>query len=142
MAYALFQVSLKAVIWRDDEILVLRSPDGAFDCPGGRIDEDEKTIPRTEVLSRELLEELGPKTTYVIGNSLFTSYRTYDLEGVVHDVMVVFYETVYSGGNIELSEEHSSYEWVTPVKLLENPSIFKSSDEFEQFRLYFDSKLN
>jgi NUDIX domain len=137
MAYALFEVSLKTLLWRDDELLVLRSNDGTVDFPGGRIDDTEKSLLRSDIIARELCEELGSDILCAVGDVVFTTYRVYVFDDQTHDVLVVFYEAVYLGGAITISSEHASFEWVRPSVLLADPGSFKSADEYEHFTAYF-----
>ncbi len=76
--HAQYQVATKALLFKDDQILVLITPDGYLDFPGGRADESERNLPWTEALRREVAEELGEQVSIEIGQTLFVSKRQYD----------------------------------------------------------------
>lgn len=87
-----------------------------FDLPGGRIDDSEFRTPLTEIVKRELKEECGvtdvtidPKPV-AYGRHLVPAKQ----EKLDHDVHVLylFFEATLDSGEITISEEHTSYEWV------------------------------
>ena len=134
--HALFQVTLKAVVKKQEEILLLITQDGYFDFPGGRIDESEVDIPFTSNLEREIAEECGNNFTLKILGPAFIAKRQYTKNGQTHKIIAIYYEALYVGGDITLSDEHSNYEWVKPAELIKYPDKFVSKDEFEQFDNY------
>jgi 8-oxo-dGTP pyrophosphatase MutT (NUDIX family) len=79
--HALYQVATKALLFDDDKLLVLYTPEGYLDFPGGRVDESERDLPWTEALQREIAEEVGPEVRVDIGQTLFVSKRSYNNEG-------------------------------------------------------------
>ena len=50
--------SVKALIMRNEEVLILVKPNGDLDLPGGRVEEGEGIL---ETLHREISEETGLK---------------------------------------------------------------------------------
>lgn len=107
-----FFVGVKAIIIQDGKILILKDssrPD-FWDVPGGRIDDNE-TI--EEALRRELREELPTHANPRIGE-LINAYR---VPGSIKDdlgLVLLFYRVdVDFDGEITLSTEHESYEWVS-----------------------------
>ena len=97
----------KAVLINDeDKVLILRSSDknekhaGEWDLPGGHIHEGEGDI---EGLKREVEEETALDIT--------------SPELVLHDGRKKYYKTREYSGTIELSDEHTEYEWVTIEEL-------------------------
>ena len=97
----------KAVLINDeDKILILRSSDknekhaGEWDLPGGHIHEGEPDI---DGLKREVKEETALDIT--------------SPEMILHDGRKKFYKTRSYSGTIELSDEHTEYEWVTIEEL-------------------------
>lgn len=104
-----FEVGLKAFIVQEDRLLMVKERDtGLWEIPGGRIDVGEELIPQLEVLVRELKEELGSSINIVIENPLITWIRKRE-DGFVFLVGIL---CTYINGDIELSSEHSSFEWV------------------------------
>lgn len=137
MEYALFEVSLKAIIKRGDSVLTLTNLQDKLDFPGGRISTDEMGTPLEKILLREIREELGDNLTLIVGALRFTSQRTYTYDGVVHNVLCLFCEAIYISGEPVLSDEHNAWEWSKPCELLKDKSHFQSEDEFIQFENHF-----
>lgn len=111
MAMKHFFVGVKAIIVQDGKVLLLKDssrPD-FWDVPGGRIDDNE-TI--EQALLRELHEELPTHQAPKIGNLL----HAYRIPGSIKDdlgLVLLFYEVdVTFAGSIELSDEHTAYEWL------------------------------
>lgn len=97
----------KAVLINDEsKILILRSSDknekhaGEWDLPGGHIHEGEDDI---DGLKREVKEE--------------TALDIASPKKVFDDGRKKFYKTSQYYGTIELSDEHTEYEWVTVDEL-------------------------
>jgi 8-oxo-dGTP pyrophosphatase MutT (NUDIX family) len=139
--HAYFQVSVKAIVKRDDEILLLIFPDGYYDFPGGRMDESEVDLSLHEIMTRELKEELGGDFKFAISNIAFVSKRHFKKSGKDTRILASFFEVDYKSGDITLSHEHSGSMWVKPKSLLKNPEKFVSKDEYEQFKNYCNTKL-
>ena len=100
------QVRKAVLIDDEDKVLILRSSDknekhaGEWDLPGGHIHEGEGDI---EGLKREVEEE--------------TALDIASPELVLHDRRKKYYKTREYSGTIELSDEHTEYEWVTIEEL-------------------------
>lgn len=112
MAMKSFNVGIKAVIQKEDKFLVLHSPMGFWDFPGGRID-DEESI--QETLTRELKEELPSSRDAVIGD-LVAAYRKPKFEVVAGiGLVLLMYKVTASFADdiVEISDEHDEYRWVT-----------------------------
>lgn len=97
----------KAVLVNDeDKVLILKSSDknekhaGEWDLPGGHIHEGEGDI---EGLKREVKEETGLDIA--------------SPEMVLDDGRKKYYKTREYSGTIEISDEHTEYEWVTIEEL-------------------------
>ncbi|HET9173933.1 MAG TPA: NUDIX hydrolase [Candidatus Saccharimonadales bacterium] len=134
--HALYQVATKALIFNDTKLLVLRTPDGYVDFPGGRVDETERAIPWTDALLREVAEELGTDIKIEINQTLFVSKRQYQKEGHVNYIAAIFFASRYVSGDITLSDEHGSFEWMTVEELLNGNHQFVSDDERAQLHNY------
>jgi 8-oxo-dGTP diphosphatase len=115
---------VKAMIMRDEELLVLVKPNGALDLPGGRVEDGEDLC---ECLLREISEETALKVE-IFSPITFWSFMKSPLlliEGVT-------YKCQYLNGNVTLSSEHSDYSWMKPVKI----------EMFKWKRPFFGGKRN
>ena len=100
---------VKAMIMRDDEVLVLFKPNGDLDFPGGRVEDGEGL---RECLLREIFEETSLNIE-IVSPITFWSFMKSPLlliEGVT-------YKCQYLKGNVTLSSEHSDYRWVKADKI-------------------------
>ena len=115
--HKLFQVSQKIIFYNPVERKFLLVKDsetesevstkyGAWEFPGGRIDEDENV---EENLKREITEEIGGDVQYTI-KYLVGDYFYFLQDG---DRIGLVYLGMYQGGEIVLSDEHSEYRWQT-----------------------------
>jgi 8-oxo-dGTP pyrophosphatase MutT (NUDIX family) len=136
--HALYQVATKALLFDDDKLLVLYTPEGYLDFPGGRVDESERDLPWTEALQREIAEEVGPDVRVDIGQTLIVSKRRFNHEGQIHHIAAIFFECHYRSGNIVISDEHHRYEWLTVPELLASTVPFVSPDEKQQLQARYD----
>lgn len=135
--YAMYQVTLKILLRRDDTYLTLYTSDDFVDFPGGRIDESEYDVPFVQSMQREFAEELGT-TQIAIEDLAFVCKRAYTFTGVVHHVLAVYYNASLEAGDIALSDEHKKYAWLTPSQIVAlPPNKFMSGDEYEQMSAYF-----
>jgi 8-oxo-dGTP pyrophosphatase MutT (NUDIX family) len=135
--YAIYQVSLKALIRKNDEFLFLRTPRRKlYDLPGGRIDEEEKeTTPFADVLAREVGEELGDNLKYKLGKLIMQFRKNSKLAHI--PVFNAVYEAEYLSGEISLSNEHSGYEWINPKNTEMKREDFFNDEEYAAFQTYF-----
>lgn len=134
--HALYQVATKALIFDGDRVLVLETPDGFIDFPGGRVDESERDVPWTNALRREIAEEIGRSVQVDVGQTLFVSKRQYHKDGQTYHIAAIFFDCQYQSGDITLSDEHGSYGWLTLQQLLADHRQFVSEDERTQLRAY------
>jgi 8-oxo-dGTP diphosphatase len=118
----LFQVGIKALITdKEGKILLLDSGDWHhkhqkrhWDIPGGRIKEGSNVL---ETLQREVQEETGVKK--IINPEFFTAiesnFKDMPIGGHMVGLLLMVYRlTIPENSKINLSEEHSGYEWVEP----------------------------
>lgn len=134
--YANYHVGMKLLLWKGNEVLLLKeAKTGKLDLPGGRIDDSEDNISLFDVLKREVTEELGTQVAYEVGPFLF-HYRRFRPEKNVRIFSNVFGGT-YLGGDIELSGEHSSYEWTNPFTREFSKEEFFNEEEYHAFVDYF-----
>ncbi len=74
--FATYQVGLKILLKKEDKFLFLiDSSTGFLDLPGGRIDEIEHETQLTEIIAREVNEELGENIKYKLGKPIFQFRR-------------------------------------------------------------------
>lgn len=118
-AYATLQISLKAILKnKKGEILLLKNrPTGSmpnfYDFPGGRITDKEIGLPFTQILKRELREELGHKVNFNIKSSptAIGRHKYTDHTGKTRHVVWLLFLGVYKSGSIKISHEHFAHEW-------------------------------
>lgn len=120
----LYQISLKVILKRPTgEILACKArPDasyaGFYDFPGGRIQEDEFTVPLYDILAREIAEEVGDiryelsPAPVAVGRHSIAAEKTKAGKEIL--ILQLFYEATYLGGEIRASEEHTGFEWIDP----------------------------
>lgn len=133
--YATYHVGLKILLRKNNEYLFLRGKNQKrFDFPGGRIDTVEHKTPIEKILDREIKEELGNSIKYKLGIPAFF-YRRHFPEKKWH-VFIVVYEAKYISGEIELSNEHSSLEWINPKNYKWKEEEFVNKEEFQAITKY------
>lgn len=122
-----YQVSLKAILRNHEgKVLILRDQSGGtyegfYDLPGGRVDVGEFEVPWTDILKRELEEELQFiditifPTPVALGRHQIPSSLTKDGQPV--RVLYIFFEATLNSGVPAISEEHSSARWVDLQKI-------------------------
>ena len=136
--HATFQIGIKALLRKDNLILFLRdTKTGHLDLPGGRMDESEKSLPLPAIIAREIQEELGSNVRYRLGSPLF-QYRR-DNKHTSIPVFITVYDAEYISGEITLSEEHASYDWLDPKTLTLKEEDFGNTEEAQTMNNYFQS---
>lgn len=115
MAEKKFNVGIKAIIVKEDKVLIMKNHADFWEVPGGRIDSNE-TIDQT--LERELHEEIPSIKSHKIIKILSASRLMKDIFDDV-SLMLIFFlvEAEFSGG-VELSDEHTEYKWATKDEAL------------------------
>lgn len=103
-----FNVGVKAIIKIDGKCLLLKSEQGYWDLPGGRINDDETIL---HALKRELHEELPSMDTYTIGQIVHAHRLTKDLPDS-KGLLLLFYLVDAAPFEINLSDEHVGHCWV------------------------------
>ncbi|MEA5019623.1 MAG: bifunctional GNAT family N-acetyltransferase/NUDIX hydrolase [Gordonibacter sp.] len=115
-----FGVAVKAAVFKGQRVLVLHkskakavksiAPQAHIDLPGGRVDFGEDP---TRALMREIAEETGLTATVLAPFNSWTHVRdNFQLVGID-------YLCEWTGGNVTLSDEHESFEWLSLEQLRE-----------------------
>lgn len=131
----LFEVPAKAAVLKDGKVLILKRASGQirsadmYDFPGGAVERGEKI---TDGLKREIKEETGLEVEIGPAISVADSEKEYSLDGKGGKMMNIFTKCIgflayYKSGEIKLSDEHQSYEW------LSMDDAIKRFDEKDQF---------
>ncbi len=120
----LFELTVKAVILSEDgKVLILKRSDsdrtapGKFDLPGGRIEDGENI---EDSLEREIKEELGIEVKIGPIVNVFDFEKDYqkDENIPIHGKGLRFL-AYYQCGELKLSNEHESFEWLEIDKAIE-----------------------
>lgn len=113
-----FALTVKAVIVRDDKVLVLRrsekeikssyvNKNEPWDLPGGSVRYSENSL---EGLLREIKEETSLKVRIIRPMRVFDAIKSR-----VH-MTIVTYLCEYRSGEVVLSDEHEKFYWLTAVE--------------------------
>lgn len=138
--YGIFQVGLKVMLRKGSKVLLLWMNDDKkwLDLPGGRIDNVEYRTPLEKIIAREIREELGGQVKYILGKPLFHFRRARrGKHANPRFVFLVVYDAQWVAGEIKLSPEHSSYQWVDPKVYKLRRLDFGQEEEYRAFKKYF-----
>lgn len=110
----LFYVGQKAIIEKDGKVLVLYREPLGIDFPGGKIQVGEYD------LSASLMREVREETGLVVSDPkpFYTGYFTFHPDIVRKEkketdfIYIVIYTVRLASGAVQLSDEHTSYDWV------------------------------
>jgi len=133
--FGIFQVALKVLLRKSDQVLFCVSDKNRLDLPGGRIDNVEHRVPLERIIAREVREELGSRVKYKLGGPIFQFRRHLPSRGVYNFITV--YNSVYLSGAIRLSPEHTSYRWINPRTNHFKEKDFCNKEEYRAFTRYF-----
>ena len=136
--HARYEVSFKLLLRRDDRFLVLvDTVHGKIDFPGGRTTEDEYETPLIEILHREVREELGEEVRYEIGRPILQFRRHFPSA----HVFLTLFEGTYVSGEMKISDEHQSGDWMRADEILAiDPSRFFSPEEYQALKAYLEGR--
>lgn len=112
----------------EGNFLIIKDRFGDWDIPGGRLREQDFSVPLEAVAERKIKEELGEDVKYKLGGpALFMRHERDEIlpsgEREKRRIFAIGYTAQYEGGEIKLGKNHEKHEWV-PVK------TFKPEDHF------------
>ena len=124
----LFQIGVKWLVQNTEGLyLCLKSSEGYFDVPGGRIAEGENIA---ETLRNELSEEVGLSSeVFEIASEwkiLWTDKYIKSHPGLPRLLLLVYVCKLTQDISIKLSHEHTEYSWETARDLYEKVTILHS----------------
>ncbi len=132
----LLYVGQKAFVNKNGEILVLNDPEFGLDFPGGKLQEGETDF--TEALQREVREETSLEID--VGDPFFTWYFEFPKKSSHRNagkmVFLVGCKCKYISGEVKLSQEHNSFQWINKSNFQE---LKENSDYFRALEKYFAS---
>ncbi|MEQ9146073.1 MAG: NUDIX domain-containing protein [Parvibaculaceae bacterium] len=112
-------IVVKAYIWREGKLLLLKRRDddeefpGLWDTPGGRLHAGESAL---DGLKREAAEETGLALTSA------RPLSTWTFETPVETVLGISFLARDPSGTVHLSDEHVDFEWAAPERIGDLPA--------------------
>lgn len=107
------------VFLEDDKgnLFIFKDRFGDWDIPGGRLREDDFSVPLEEVAERKLREELGSEMRYELGEpAVFMRHERDEVlqagKREKRRIFAVGYRAKYFGGGITLGNNHTESKWV------------------------------
>jgi 8-oxo-dGTP pyrophosphatase MutT (NUDIX family) len=138
--FATYEIAAKALLYKDNQILLLtQSGDGAYDFPGGRMDKSEMELELTDILTREIKEELGPSVKFKVRDIAFVSKRYYMSHSQEHNILAIYFNVDYLSGDISISDEHTNFSWVDPKSILAHPDRFTTKNEYLSYKKFIQT---
>lgn len=135
--YAAHWIAFKILLKKGDKFLFLTtSGRRRLDLPGGRAESHENKMPVRKILEREVREEIGDDIKYKIEGPIF-QYRRHSQEKKNIYNLITVYEAKYIKGQVKLSSEHITYEWINPKKYNFKEKQFFNKEEYKAFKEYF-----
>jgi len=127
-------VAVKGFVFKDNKLLIIYKtkeeamidPNLRIDQPGGRLEFGENPY---EALTREISEEVNLKVRIIMPFEVW-NYIKGDFELVGINFLCEWID-----GDVQLSEEHERYEWITENKV-ENSSYPNKTVYMKAFDLY------
>lgn len=108
-----FELAASVVLWRGDEILVMKRAAGfsagGWFVPGGHVEGDERPA---EACARELFEEAGIRIG--AADLRIVDVMTYNTGGRNSAHIVIYSAECPEGAEPAINEEHHTARWMTP----------------------------
>jgi 8-oxo-dGTP diphosphatase len=129
----MFYVGLKAFINKQNKIIVLNDPLYGLDFPGGKIQEGENDF--VEALKSEVREETGLEIK--VGMPFHTWYFEFGShsQNAGKQVFLVGYKCEYVSGEVQISEEHTNFQWIDKENYLQ---LKEESEYYKALEHYFE----
>jgi len=127
----LFYVGQKAFIEKDGEVLTLKHARG-LDFPGGKIQDGHLDF--VQELQREVREETGLEIEV---SAPFVVWHT-EFPKNGHHIYLIGFKCRYVSGELKLSDEHLSHQWVNKNNYKE---LNNGTDYFSALEKYFETKV-
>lgn len=109
------RITVKAIIEKNNQILLLNDLKGKWELPGGKIEFGEDP---TEALKRELKEELGIVNAVIDGVVDIWSFTVSD-KGIDYQFIVVVYKVSTDDTIQSIIEEYHEMKWMNLGELLD-----------------------
>ena len=128
-----FIISQKAILIRDNKVLILKSAEhvNIWDLPGGRIDENERA---KEAFSREIEEETGIKK---FENRGVVDYGIF-ISKFGRKAMVIVNLIENNKDEIVLSHEHAEIKWIREEEVEDYQFFFQELNEIIKMGFYLN----
>jgi 8-oxo-dGTP diphosphatase len=120
-------VAVRAVIIKDDKVLIIRESDvygkglGRYDFPGGKVQMGESI---NEAIEREVKEEVGIKVK--IGNPFYVDEWRPVVKGEQVQIIGIFYICESMDSEVKLGSDHDDYKWM-PVSDYSSVPLMKEN---------------
>ena len=100
------------------ELLITKDRFGDWDIPGGRLREEDFSVPLEDVIKRKMKEELGDNVVYTLHKPvLFMRHERNEIlpsgEKEKRRIFAIGYDALYCGGSLDLGKNHDTYTWVS-----------------------------
>lgn len=111
------QISAKAIIQKEEKILLIKDPKGLWELPGGRINFGETP---QQTLRREIKEELGLTISDI---SAIIDVQTFCTSKVDTEkqYLLLFFKCGVDNYEIVLDHESIAFEWIALININEYP---------------------
>jgi hypothetical protein len=115
----LYFVAVKVfLIDSEGNFLITKDRFGDWDIPGGRLREQDFSIPLESVVERKINEELGESVKYELGKpAIFMRHERNEIlpsgEREKRRIFGIGYTAQYKNGEITVGKNHEKYEWVS-----------------------------
>jgi len=135
-----YQVSLKVILKnKNGQILLLKegsesSSAGYYDLPGGRMTIEEFNVSFSDIIKREIIEEVGD-IKFVLNTKPIAVGRYLIFLTNIH-VLYLFFEAKYLSGEIYISNEHDGFKWADFSQ--EAPETLLKSGNLEGIKTYLN----